>query len=793
MTVSEPGLEHPDALGESDFEMFIRFGIGPELLANAGVRRVTDAEAFHLYGIRFEGDKAGIVFPYLNPGNGDRWTARLRRDNPEVDSEGKPQNKYLCAWGDNRHLYFPPEASLLLGDVSVPVVIVEAEKSSLAITALAARSGRPLFTIGTGGCWGWRGKTGIEPGPNGDREVIRGPLPDFGLVCWRRRQVVIALGSNVAANREVGRARRALAEMLVSRDADVFLGDLPQHEGVNGPDDLIALRGDEAMLGLLEAAHPYEKRGPAVVITLRPGEMPAAVDQAEEALLPHAEALRVFQRGSELVRIVYLPELQAGGGLKRPAGTVQLEPMSPVALTETFDRTIRWQRTNSDGEARIVDCPSRIATAYVSRVGQWRLPILGGIITAPILRTDGTLFLQPGYDARTRLFFAADGEWPEIPDQPTPEDARKALEDLAEPFCEFPFVSGSDRSVLIAAILTGIQRRILKTAPLFGFTSPAQRTGKSLLAEAVAILATGRPAPATAVSAQREELRKAVTSTLREGHLIVNLDNIEGPLASPDLARAITQAEYGDRVLGESRQLRLPTNVLWTATGNNLTFRGDMTSRALLSRIDSGLERPEERTFRIPNLEAFLREGRKRLVATALTVLRAYHVAGRPRQAVPAWGGFVDWSASIREPLIWLGFPDPCASREHVIADDPDREEATAVFAAWYKAFPDKTMTVRELLEGAETDPELRNALIAVSREQKATDRPDAKKLGYCCRSWRFRVLDGLQLCSDKKRKKGGSRWWVAPAPNGVPPGVDSDDSADVSVNSGSFSGESTE
>jgi putative DNA primase/helicase len=274
---------------------------------------------------------------------------------------------------------------------------------------------------------------------------------------------------------------------------------------------------------------------------------------------------------------------------------------------------------------------------------------------------------------------------------------------------------------------------------------------------------------------------------LREGHLIVNLDNIEGPLASPDLARAITQAQYGDRVLGESRQLRLSTNVLWTATGNNLTFRGDLTSRALLCRIDSGLERPEERTFRIPSLEAFLRESRKRLVAAALTILRAYQVAGRPRQSVPAWGGFGDWSASIREPLIWLGFPDPCATREHVIADDPEREEATAVFTAWYKAFPGKPMTVRELLEAAEADPELRNALIAVSREQKAADRPDAKKLGYWCRSWRFRVLDGLRLCSDKKRSKGGSRWWVTAALNKVPLDVDGDDGADISANRESF------
>jgi hypothetical protein len=503
-----------------------------------------------------------------------------------------------------------------------------------------------------------------------------------------------------------------------------------------------------------------------MVITLCPGKMPEAVDQAEEALLPHAEALKVFQRGGELVRIVSLPELSAEGGLKRPAGTIQLEPMNPVALTEILDRIISWEKINANGDERIVDCPSRIAIAYLSRVGQWRLPILTGIISAPILRKDGTLLSQLGYDAKTGLFLAAEEEW-EIPDQPTLEDAQKAFERLAEPFCEFKFVSGSDRSVIIAAILTGIQRRILEAAPLFGFSAPGQREGKSLLAEAVAILATGRPAPATAVSAQREEIRKVVTSVLREGHLIVNLDNIEGPFASPDLARAITQAEYGDRILGESRQLRLPTNVLWTATGNNLIFRGDLASRALLCRIDSRVERPEQRTFKITDFKAFLRENRKRLVVDALSILRAYQVAGRPRQSVPAWGGFEDWSASIREPLIWLGFPDPCGTRENVIADDPEREIARTLFRAWYEAFPGKPVTVRELLMHAfKRDPGLRYALIAVNEEQRRWGLPDPHRLGCWCRSWRSRVLDGLRLCSDEKRTNSGSRWWVAKVPS---------------------------
>jgi hypothetical protein len=41
------------------------------------------------------------------------------------DTSPKPENKYICPYGDNRHLYFPPGAASLLADPTVPVVFVE--------------------------------------------------------------------------------------------------------------------------------------------------------------------------------------------------------------------------------------------------------------------------------------------------------------------------------------------------------------------------------------------------------------------------------------------------------------------------------------------------------------------------------------------------------------------------------------------------------------------------------------------------------------------------------------------
>src|SRR5947208_1073431 len=111
-------------------EMFMAIGVDEDLLNQAGICRLEDRGARE-YGFKFAAaaDLSGICFPYFNPGSAMRVTARLRRDNPEIDAEGKPEHKYILAYGDSRHLYFPPDARLHLVDTSVTIVLVEAEKS----------------------------------------------------------------------------------------------------------------------------------------------------------------------------------------------------------------------------------------------------------------------------------------------------------------------------------------------------------------------------------------------------------------------------------------------------------------------------------------------------------------------------------------------------------------------------------------------------------------------------------------------------------------------------------------
>jgi putative DNA primase/helicase len=211
-------------------------------------------------------------------------------------------------------------------------------------------------------------------------------------------------------------------------------------------------------------------------------------------------------------------------------------------------------------------------------------------------------------------------------------------------------------------------------------------------------------------------------------------------------------------LLGTNTTIRAATNALWLATMNNFRVIGDLVRRVLVSRIDAKTERPEERTFEIKDLRQHLLDNRKALVIAVLTILRAYHVAGRPRQEnLKIFGGFEQWSSEIRTPLIWLGLPDPCGSRKFVREGDSERDALGAVLAAWHDAIITDTLTVGEVIartvkNEAKAEQErsakltaLRDALLVVAADYRHHDIIDPRRLG----AWladQGTTVDGLRF-----------------------------------------------
>ena len=108
-----------------------------------------------------------------------------------------------------------------------------------------------------GGCWGWCGRIGKTEAIDGSRVDVSGPLADLA-VC-DGRTVYLLLDSNVAKNGNVQAARYALARELSKRNCTVGLCNLPEASGVNGPDDYIAICGDEAMKVVFEEAEEADE------------------------------------------------------------------------------------------------------------------------------------------------------------------------------------------------------------------------------------------------------------------------------------------------------------------------------------------------------------------------------------------------------------------------------------------------------------------------------------------------------------------------------------------------------
>jgi hypothetical protein len=415
----------------------------------------------------------------------------------------------------------------------------------------------------------------------------------------------------------------------------------------------------------------------------------------------------IYRRGSLLVRPgrIYNGSELERAGVRRSPGTLTILVASEDYLVFALTKQAQWEKYDKrSDEWAPTNAPMNVAKALAAASDQLGyIPVLSGIIEAPTIRGDGSLLDQPGYDPATRLLFDPGGvEFPPIPKKPTRAQAEAALKTLREPLAEFPFVDDASESVALSKIITGLTRKAMRAAPLHVDTAPKMASGKTLLATIGGYIATGRAPAMMSQAEDPESERKRLLAVLLEGAPLVVIDNVERPLKSDALCSVLTEPLFTDRLLGLSKTATAPTNALFAATGNNVVIAGDMTSRAIVCTLDPECERPEERRFKL-NLHEWVPAHRGKLVAAALTIVRAYLVAGEPQKGkLSNFARFEDWSRFVREPLVWLGMADPCLTRKKIEENDPIREKLKGLLTTWAEIFPNAGATVAEAIARAE-------------------------------------------------------------------------------------------
>ncbi|WP_295886692.1 hypothetical protein [uncultured Thiohalocapsa sp.] len=510
-----------------------------------------------------------------------------------------------------------------------------------------------------------------------------------------------------------------------------------------------------------DAAEP-----PPGTIVCTPGYLDDAVQAVGRALAASASALGLYQHGDTLTRVAEADDTERPG-ISRAPGSPVLRPVDNACLAVYISRVcelVRWDGRKNDYSA--IDPPRRVVDGVASIADRFGFPDLRGFISAPIVTPDGRVIAAPGYDEATGLYLAAALPLPPTPDSPTKLDASAALDylaaDILGTFAQ-TWATPADESAAVAAILTVLLRRILPTAPIVAIDATTPGSGKTLLAEVFATIATNRPPALVSLTRDAAETEKRIGAVLMAGDAVINHDNLSFPLRSDIHCQMATAPEVALRVLGASRVTRVPTNVATLITGNNLTLLGDLPRRVLRIGLDPRCEHPERRRFD-RDAVAHARAHRAAAVAAALTLVRAYLIAGAPDVGVTPYGSFELWDRMVRRPVVWAGFPDPLDAAADLSSQDHELTAVADLLAAWHDQYGDRPMTAPEVIRDAEaqlmTGQTRHQALADAIQEATGHRQTDARALGNLLRGYAGRWLDGRRVVKGKKSRAGMS-WAV--------------------------------
>jgi hypothetical protein len=351
-----------------------------------------------------------------------------------------------------------------------------------------------------------------------------------------------------------------------------------------------------------------------------------------------------------------------------------------------------------------------------------------------------------GYDSATGMFGVFNTQDFSIPEQPSKTEAEAALALLKELLNEFSFANESDLAGALAAILTAAIRPSLPNAPMFHIRAHMVGSGKSYLCELITAFATPQRGTPTTFPADDEECRKLLLAELLRAPAVIEFDNLTSDLlAHKSLCTALTAQHLSGRILGSSKTTTVSTRTLFLSSGNNVSPIQDMTRRCITIHLSPQCEIPATRSFQRPNLVRDVLQDRGHYVSAALTIVRAWLVASKPKTASKTLVSYSDWSELCQQSLLWLGCADPTASVFEAMAEDPDRESLARLLVAWQSAFGNAPTMIREAVNKSSyhDNQELREILHDIADERGDINR---RRLGWWIKRHAGRIVDGLRF-----------------------------------------------
>jgi hypothetical protein len=368
------------------------------------------------------------------------------------------------------------------------------------------------------------------------------------------------------------------------------------------------------------------------------------------------------------------------------AGSRQLEIFPPVAIVRAIAAQKKWD--------------IRVA------------PPLELLVESPRFLPDGRLITEPGYHREALIYYQppAGGLAADVPEKPSTAQV-EAAKDLIfkEYLVDFPFADDASKANALACMLLPFVRLMIDgPTPLHLFEASTEGTGKGKLARACAFPALGRELSAMSQREDEAEWRKSFTTMFQSGGSHLYIDNLYNPkswdgtpmpIDSANLAFALTEPIWVDRILGTSHKVRIKIRCIWMASGNNVEWSKELGRRIVPVRLTTPTENPSERrNFHCSpyTLEEWERQHRLSLLNACLTLCQHWIRKGRPVGSV-CMGSYESYSRIMGGILEAAGVPGFLANRSKAAQKDRESVRWPALIRAWHQNFGGQIVSASDL------------------------------------------------------------------------------------------------
>jgi len=744
-------------LSEGHVEHLSKAAITPDVARAAGIHSITELDQLPEWARDYGRAAFGIGFPWRSPDG--EVVVQIRPDIPI----GADEQKYLWPAGQSSILNTVREVT----DDTETVFLVEGTKQGWAVAGYAPDN---VAIYAFGGCRNWS----TDGLPINDLMVVEG------------KQVVILLDADTKTNRAVydagvELARACQGESCAGEPRFVWMPGAK----TTGIDDLLGKRAEDKRAPFLaqlvnlalsstgrdKQTRPAAKRPDArkeeVVLPTGSSDRPIIyldgdrlelVNDITAVLLAKYNATRLFCHGERLSQLKGQEMKPVDEGTFNLILAQAARTVFPIIQGgERVGVKDQWPDTTS---VRVV----------LSRADEFAE--LDLVARSPFVRANGSVCAVNGYDADTRTMVVMDPELVgiEVPEHPTADEITQARKLILDDWLgDFPFPDEANRANALALVITPFVRSMMYVAPLAVVDGLAPGVGKNLLVDCILTMFLGDKPEMMGWNPNDDEMRKTITSAFMAGPEVMVFDEAHR-LDGPSLARALTAAYWKDRLLGGNSIKGYPNRATWIALGNNVRIEGDIFRRVFQIALRPTEANPENRPtsdFRHPQLEDWTREHRADLVKAALTLVRAWFAAGKPRPVDGVtFGSFEKWAEIVGGIVATAGQPDFLGNLTAWRSESNLDAGHWATHLAWLaEKFGDDEFTCRQVREKLTTDvlgaeyPPLRNADV----DNKATYPKALGEAYHAIRDRSFgghRIVRPLGLDGKPKEARGGRALW---------------------------------